>query len=142
LKRPIVFQLYGLHARQLTDHLTNTYILPNQHPDKCNINLKKNEHREKIYLSWSNSHETENISQKKGAEDLSIAVMDAWPEELHPSPLKLDIRSQLTRGSPMWTKIGNICSLTNKFDLDPPSLDISRFNSLISTVDFGVCNVQ
>jgi hypothetical protein len=39
-------------------------------------------------------------------------------------------------------RIGNICSLTNKLDLDPPSLDISTFNSLISTVDFGVCKVR
>jgi hypothetical protein len=57
--------------------------------------------KEEIYLSWPNSQETENFSQKKGAEDLSIAAMDAWKVELHPPPLKLDNCSQLTRGSPM-----------------------------------------
>lgn len=68
-------------------------------------------------------------------DDVSLAILHAPPSELNDS-------SELTRGSPMWIAIGNICSLIKIFDWDPcpPSLLMSNFNSLNSTAALGVCN--
>lgn len=67
---------------------------------------------------------------------------DAWLEEMHPPAFKLDDWSQLIRGSPTYTRIGNMCSLTSRPGFDPPSFDISTVSSLTSTVALGVCIVS
>lgn len=47
---------------------------------------------------------------------------DAWPAEKVSPVFKLGDWSQLIRGSPMCTYIGNICSLTTKFGFDRSSV--------------------
>lgn len=46
----------------------------------------------------------------------------------------------MMRGSPMWIRTGDMLSLTYRFGLDPPSLDISNLSSLTSIVALGVCH--
>lgn len=67
---------------------------------------------------------------------------DDWLAERDPPVQKLDNWSQLTRGSLLWTTIGDICSLTIRFCLDWPSLDMSTFSSLTSTDALGICNIS
>lgn len=122
--------------------LLNQWFIEQLWSDFWQLQLKeKNISREK-YLSWLNSQERESSSQKKAAEDLSILPNATSPEERHPPLLKLGIWSEMMRGSPMWIRTGNMLSLTYRFGLDPPSLDISNPSSLTSIVALGVCHVS
>ena len=107
----------------------------------CSSRTNTTETIKRKYLSWPNSPYKENSSQLKGAEDFSIVAKDELTVDIHPPLLRLDDCSQLTRGSPICTNIGNICNLTNKFGLVPPFFDISMLKSLTSTVALGVCSV-
>lgn len=122
--------------------LINHWLIEQLWSDFWQLQLKeKNISREK-YLSWLNSQERESSSQKKAAEDLSILPNATSPEEIHPPLLKLGIWSEMMRGSPMWIRTGDMLSLTYRFGLDPPSLDISNLSSLTSIVALGVCHVS